>query len=50
MSEAEKEVRRIVNIEFGSDTGTDADYQYEHDQLNETSIEEEILDFNISNK
>ena len=23
------------NIQFGGDTGTDADYQYEHDQLNE---------------
>ena len=35
MSEDEKEVRRIVNIQFGGDTGTDADYLYEHDQLNE---------------
>ena len=23
------------NVQFGGDTGTDADYQYEHDQLNE---------------
>ena len=23
------------NIQFGGDTGTDADYLYEHDQLNE---------------
>ena len=32
------------NIHFGGDTGTDADYKYEHDQINETSIEEEILE------
>ena len=39
MSEDEREVRRIVNIEFGGDTGTDADYQ-----LNELNEQQRKID------
>jgi|TARA_B100000315_G_scaffold260773_1_gene325065 hypothetical protein len=28
---------------FGGDTGIDADYLYQHNQINEISIEEDIL-------
>lgn len=28
------------NTQFGGDTGTDADYKYEHDQINEVAPDE----------
>ena len=37
------------DAQFGGDTGIDADYQYEHDQLNELESEPPMQFLNIDN-
>jgi len=36
-------VYKVTDKEFGGDTGIDADYLYQHNQINEINIEEDIL-------